>query len=313
MLNNYVLDQYLTETSLSPSRGVRNMYDRLEMLNGLINLGMNERSAKVYIALLQIKDVSVPELHKLTGIKQNKLYEVINSLIRDGYCSEKKNGNKRFFNAVNPETCINSTLTKIEQNLKSGYELKDSLIDLFNSIENTKEPFEYIEIIHGSDNLHNIYLDIMNSSKLELFSLCRPPFAGTTIKKQKAQFTAYSAFLQKGGKGRTIYEVNEDSPSIVFRILKDKTLEDGEFRIASKLPLKMNIFDKKMVMIADKSTLAGENELSMTVIKQKTTVDGYYALMEFLWEQSENYETWIIGKEKLMETKLEEYESSFKK
>jgi len=289
------------------------MEKKLKLLNGLKNLGMNERSAKVYIALLRKKNVSVPELHKLTGIKQNKLYEVINSLIRDGYCSEKKSGNKRFFNAVNPETCINSTLVKIEENLKSGYELKDSLIDIFKSTENIKEPFEYIEIIHGSDNIHNIYLDIMNSSKLELFSLCRPPFAGTTLKKQKEQFDIYNSFLKKGGKGRTIYEANEDSPPIVFKILKQKSTEDGEFRIAHKLPLKMNIFDKKTVMIADKSTLAGENELSMTVIKQKTTVEGYYVLVEFLWEQSEDFETWKTGKEKLMETKLKEYESSIKK
>jgi len=288
------------------------MEKKLKLLNGLKNLGMNERSAKVYIALLRKKDASVPELHKLTGIKQNKLYEVINSLIREGYCSEKKSGNKRFFNAVNPETCINRTLAKIEENLKSGYELKDSLIDIYNNTENIKEPFEYIEIIHGSDNIHNIYLDIMNSSKLELFSLCRPPFAGTTLKKQKEQFDIYSSFLKKGGKGRTIYEANEDSPPIVFKILKQKSTEDGEFRIAHKLPLKMNIFDKQTVMIADKSTLAGENELSMTVIKQKTTVEGYYTLMEFLWEQSEDFETWKTGKEELMEKKIKEYESSYK-
>jgi len=139
------------------------------------------------------------------------------------------------------------------------------------------------------------------------------PFVGTTIKKQNEQFEIYSSFLKKGGVGRTIYEVNKDSPPIVFRILKDKTTGDGEFRIAPKLPLKMNIFDKKTLMIADKSVLAGENELSMTIIKEKTTVEGYYTLMEFLWEQSEKFETWIIGKEKLMETKLKEYESSFKK
>ncbi len=287
--------------------------DHLRLLNGLMNLGMNERSAKVYIALLQKKDVSVPELHKLSGIRQNKLYEVINSLIREGYCSEKKSGIKRFFNAVNPETCINRTLNIIEEKLRSGYELKDSLIDIFNNTKNIKEPFEYIEIIHGSDNIHNIYLDIMNSSRLELFSLCRPPFAGTTLKKQKEQYDIYNSFLKKGGEGRTIYEVNEDSPPIVFKILKQKSTEDGEFRIANKLPLKMNIFDKKTLMIADKSTLAEDNELSMTVIKQKTTVEGYYTLMEFLWEQSEEFKIWKIGKEELMETKLKEYESSLEK
>jgi len=289
------------------------MTEKLKLLSGLMNLGMNERNAKVYLALLTKKDVSVPMLHKLTGIKQNKLYEVINNLIRAGYCSEKKNGKKRFFNATNPETTIGRELSKIEENLNSGYELKDSLVNLFNNIENIKEPFEYIEIVHGNNNIHNLYLEIMSSSKLELFSFCRPPFVGTTIKKQNEQFEIYSSFLKKGGVGRTIYEVNKDSPPIVFRILKDKTTGDGEFRIAPKLPLKMNIFDKKTLMIADKSVLAGENELSMTIIKEKTTVEGYYTLMEFLWEQSEKFETWIIGKEKLMETKLKEYESSFKK
>ena len=284
------------------------MNEQLSSLSGLMSLGMNERSAKVYLALLQKKDASVPELHKLTAIRQNKLYEVLNNLIRDGYCSEKKNGNKRFFNAVNPEISISRALRKIERNLEAGYILKDSLVKTYNNIEDIKEPFEYIEIIHGSDNLHNNYLEFMKNSKSEIFSFVRAPFAGMTVEKQEAQYNAFTDFQKKGGKARTIYEVNDNSIPVIFNIINRKNREDIEFRIASKLPLKMNIFDKQTLMIADKSTLAGENELSMTVIKQKTTVDGYYALMEFLWEQSEDYESWIANNKELMNNKLEEYE-----
>ncbi len=56
----------------------------------MIRTGLNERNAKVYLALLRKKDASLSDLNKISGVRQNKLYEVIKSLIREGYCTEKK-------------------------------------------------------------------------------------------------------------------------------------------------------------------------------------------------------------------------------
>ena len=88
------------------------MIDNTKLLKDLINIGMNERNAKVYLALLKKKDASLPNLHKLSGVRLNKLYEVINNLIREGYCTEKKISRKRFFNAIDPGTSIDSNLKK---------------------------------------------------------------------------------------------------------------------------------------------------------------------------------------------------------
>ncbi|OQY38086.1 MAG: hypothetical protein B6226_04165 [Candidatus Cloacimonetes bacterium 4572_65] len=284
--------------------------DYLKNIKGLTAIGMNERGAKVYLALLKKINSTVSDLHKATGVKQNKLYEIVTNLMRDGYCIEKKIGKKRFFNAVDPKDVIGRALNRIEMTLKTGYELKEELALIYNSAEDVKELYESIDIIYGSDNLHNRYIEIMESSNKELFSLCRPPFAGVTEEKQKAQLTAYATFLKKGGMGRTIYEVNEDSPLIIFDILNEKSKKSGEFHIASKLPLKINIFDKEIVMIADKSSFTMDNELSMAVIKQRTSVEGYYALMEFLWTQSKTYDEWIVENKDFMERKLKEYADS---
>ncbi len=154
-------------------------------------------------------------------------------------------------------------------------------------------------------------MELLKSVEFELLNFTRPPFASVTKNLILEQARYFLDFLKRGGKSKTIYEVNENTEIRMFQHIKDSTKSGDDFRIAPKLPLKMFIFDQRKLLIADMSSLAGEGELSATIIKEKTTVEGYVALFNFIWDQASEYDDWIVGKEELMEQKLVEYQKSF--
>lgn len=268
------------------------MTDYAKFLKDLISMGMNERSAKVYLALLRKKDASLPDLHKLSGVRLNKLYEVINNLIREGYCAERKIGRKRFFNVIDPGTSIGSNLKKMEESLEKSYKLKNALEEIYHNTDEIKEPFEYIEIFHGNDNIHQQFCKLVRSSKKEILAFTREPFAFHTPEKQKEQEDVINNFLTRKGTGKSIYEKTfcENNPDIRFIDNYEKV--DLEVRIAEKLPLKMLIFDRKTLLISDAAPLNISNELKMVIINQQTIVNAFIALFDFFWQQSLDVKVW---------------------
>jgi hypothetical protein len=178
----------------------------------------------------------------------------------------------------------------------------------------TKDPFEYIEVLHGNENIHNKFNQLQIAAKFEILGFTRPPFAYFTPEMQKEQFIATEKFMERGGIAKSVVEANEDAPARIF-----KTIEQGmrmmrevdgsdqsELRVVAKLPIKMFIFDRETLLITEKSSAIDETELSMTEVKQKSMVEGYIALFDFLWDQGVGCDEWVANNEELFEKKLAE-------
>ena len=268
------------------------MNNNAKLLKDLISMGMNERCAKVYLVLLRKKDASLSDLNKLSGVRLNKLYEVINNLIREGYCTEKKIGRKRFFNAIDPGTTISSNLKKMEEQLEKSYKLKNILEEIYNNTEEIKEPIEYIEIFHGNKNIHQQFCELIKNSKNEILSFTKSPWAVSTPKEHEEQGEAIKAFFQRNGISKTIYEISSKEDNDLIPIMERDRKVGEQGKISDKLPIKLYIFDRKTLLIADASPLSLTNELRMALIKQQTIVNAFIALFDFFWQQSIDVNEW---------------------
>ena len=77
----------------------------------LIDLGLTEREAKLYLALLGRPEATPAELQRLSGIIRNKTYETLDQMVLRGYCRERVAGRRRFFSPTDPET-LKETIRK---------------------------------------------------------------------------------------------------------------------------------------------------------------------------------------------------------
>jgi len=69
----------------------------------LIEIGLNEKEASVYLALLQFDNASVIEISKITKINRSTTYTVLESLSKKGLVSETSIGKKTKYQAESPE------------------------------------------------------------------------------------------------------------------------------------------------------------------------------------------------------------------
>lgn len=283
--------------------------DFRNFVTGLMELGLTERESKVYLALLYKNPATISDLMDLSGVRQGKIYDVVSGLLRNGFCTERKVGRKRTFDLVNPENSLRPFQEILNKKVKNADILVKSLTEKFESNEKVQSPSEYIEILHGNETIHRGYLNLFRNTKEEVLNFTRPPFASMNRDMHDEQMEILDKFIKNGGRVRGVFEVNEDSIPDMFLVCKDCYELGEDFRIAPNIPLKMFIFDREVLLIADKSRFATGTKMSMTVIKQKISVDGYIALFDFFWEQGQPYEEWIIGKEELMERKLAEMEN----
>lgn len=280
-------------------------YNGSPYVRTLVEIGMTEREAKVYMALLKRQTAMVAELQRDSGVPQSKMYETINSLVRGGFISEKREGRIRSFNIVDPRITLFSGFTDLERRLKESISLKSGFEEMYLQGDNITEAYEYIEIVRGMDNVHHRYVNLLKNAKKELRNFFRPPFVYYREGIRKEQVDAYLEFVERGGQGPFVMELNQDSPAWMVEELENDPDSKDHLRICEKLPIKMTIFDGETLLISEFDEVGMDEELSMTVIKQRTTVKGYMALFDFFWDQGLKYEDWRNEKSELLKTILQ--------
>ena len=275
-----------------------------KVLEGFIDLGMTEREAKVYLALLEKGSATAPLLQKISGVPQSKIYSTIDSLVRKGFFTERKVERKRLFEIIDPGITLDLLIRKLQTQLENSIQLKKELAGIHSNRERITEPFEYIEIARGDENVHSKYVNLLRDSKQEFLCFIRAPFAWYTDEMKLEQINEFRAFVKRGGESRWVYELNEDSPPFLL----ETVIEDGRagenFRITDSLPLKMMIFDHQTLLIADEEQIAREGELTMAIIKQATMVKGYTALFDYFWNQALEFKEWERLHKSMIDQKL---------
>jgi sugar-specific transcriptional regulator TrmB len=263
-----------------------------ELIQCLLDLGLGEREAKVYLALLKKRQAAAAELQKISGIPQSKIYEVINGLVQKGYCTEIKTGRKRAFEVINPQIALDSSFDGLKKRLQNSFSQKKKLVEIYSSSEKAAKPLDYIELLKGNENIHHRYCQLVADTSHELIGFGRRPYACDTEEKSKEQDDIESGILSRGVKARWVYEICLPEDEWLIPDLSKLNQAGVGIRVAETLPLKMMIFDKDLLLVAEEEPFGQSGDLTMSVIRQNTIVKAFYALFEYFWLNSIDLEKW---------------------
>jgi sugar-specific transcriptional regulator TrmB len=275
------------------------MRDKNPLLQDLIDIGFSEREAKVYLVLLQRKNATLSDLSKSSGVRQNRLGEVANNLVRQGYCKEKRLGARRYFEITPPKTSLLTALRDIEFRLEKGRSLAGRLEKLYLNLDDAQEPLEYVETLFGNDNIHLHFCQLVQRAQREILAFVRPPFACYTPDKVAEQVREYFRFVKRGGICRWVYELSALDSEV--RIDTVQKVHDGgiQVRIMENLPLKMFVFDRREVLFAKEELITMSGELLMSSIKHPTIAEAFGSLFDFFWHQGLEFEVWHAQKKRV--------------
>lgn len=118
----------------------------------LQDLGLNEREASVYVALLQVDTASVIALAQKTKINRSTTYTVLDSLFKKGLISEVQIGKKTHYQAERPErleTYVEKQKILLEEQSKK---LKD-IIPMLKSVTRESGERPVVKFFEGRDGI----------------------------------------------------------------------------------------------------------------------------------------------------------------
>lgn len=128
------------------------------LVKNLVEYGLGDKEAKVYLSLLELEVGTVNEVAKLTGINRSSLYVVIESLKKKGLICESHDKKIQQYIASDPEVLF---YTAKERALQQE-EIKDRIADIIPELkalhkDTKKKP--KVRVYEGKQGLINVFED----------------------------------------------------------------------------------------------------------------------------------------------------------
>ena len=92
----------------------------MDLIKSLENLGLNEKEARVYVALLQFGKASAYTIAKSSGLKKPTTYVVLESLIDKGIASKVPRAKTMQYTAISPDDLFSIHKEKLENAKKDA-------------------------------------------------------------------------------------------------------------------------------------------------------------------------------------------------
>jgi sugar-specific transcriptional regulator TrmB len=130
-------------------------------INSLMEFGLNENEARVYLVSLSLGATTVLKLSQHSEVKRTTVYEVVDTLERKGLMKKEIKGLKTLYAPEHPEKLENTLenkrllLAKVLPALEGKYHLKGS-----------ESVIKYYE---GFNSIKNVYEDILKDLKAKDF------------------------------------------------------------------------------------------------------------------------------------------------
>jgi HTH-type transcriptional regulator, sugar sensing transcriptional regulator len=129
----------------------------MNLVESLKNLGLNEKEAKVYLALLQLGKASAYNVAIRSGIKKPTAYVILKQLIEKGFAYNVPRAKKQQFVAESPDKCLALAAEKIKLT-------KQELPELM-ALKNKREHKVNVAYYEGLDGIRESYRKLVHIMK----------------------------------------------------------------------------------------------------------------------------------------------------
>lgn len=123
----------------------------------LEDLGLEEKEAKVYLALLSLGEATATAISEKSNLDRTLIYQLTNKLIEKGLVSYIIRNNVKYFSAASPQ--------KLIQDLKEKEEQLQKAMPQLIGLTKIKEQETKVEIYRGKEGLRTILKDIIRTKK----------------------------------------------------------------------------------------------------------------------------------------------------
>jgi len=258
-----------------------------EIIEELKKYGITKREAEVYVALLQKKDLTAPEVSKITSVTRTKCYEILQNLVKKKMCNENfKNGNK-IFSSVDPKIALQNILSvqEIELNRKkeSARNFGETLTKLYNEKEKFDSPLDYIEVISDAGTLKAKWMEFEKNMKEEFLVFVKAPYAPNMEDNiEEETETLSNKVVIKGLYEYGNLKTKEEIDNLIHFMKVYQNIGE-EVRVYKELPMKLAIIDGTITMISLADRISMKPELTSMIVNHPSLADAMKTVFYTYW------------------------------
>lgn len=130
------------------------------IIDSLKEFGLNEKEAKIYLALLEMGESKAHQIAKKTQIIRPTVYDILEKLSRDGLVGSYEKRKIKHYVASDPE--------KIKRKLLEKQRAFDSLLPQLKSVYNTLKAKPKISFYEGVEGIKTVFEDTLNAQNKTL-------------------------------------------------------------------------------------------------------------------------------------------------
>ncbi len=133
----------------------------MEINEVLEKIGLNEKEASVYLAVLELGTASVMSIAHKAGLKRPTTYLILDDLQAKGLVGEVPQSKKALYTAQTPENLLNDLRRKQELVIRALPELL--------AIHNQKQEKPQVQLFQGKEGVRQVYDKILKAKDIAFF------------------------------------------------------------------------------------------------------------------------------------------------
>ena len=244
----------------------------------LKQLGLSDKEAKVYLAVLELGPASVVQISQSSGINRPTTYVQIQSLTKLGLMSSYTKGKKQFFAAEPPER-LKELVRAREQEVNEQRGRLGEILPQLQIIFDTAEERPKVRFYEGKEGIRSMAADIFSRKTKEIFTI-----SSAELFKEIFTQEEHVEFEQLRRKYKIKVKHLYNSKKGALSSSRSSTVED-RFIPFEKFPITsgIDIYQNKISAFTLKGKLIG------VIIESSEISDTMRSLFNLAWEAAEKY------------------------
>lgn len=237
----------------------------MELEKSLEYLGLDQKEAKVYLALLQLGSGSVPKISIKANVKRPTTYLILEELRKKGLVTLVPKPNKTIYTAQSPQQLM-------EEQREREEIIREKMPELL-AMYNSQKEKPKISFFEGEENIVKLYEEIFKENEIDIFGSIN------SLSPEAEKQLGKNLHLIKMNKSRVRELLQADNKSIRFQ--QKNNSEMHRIKIAPeqyKFPTDNLIFGNKLAIFSYKDTPQA------VVIESSDVIATYKSVFEILWK-----------------------------
>lgn len=260
----------------------------------LQDTGFSRYEAQAYAVLLRNGQLTAGEVSRLAGIPQGRIYGVLDTLEKRGFCSVIL-GAVKSYRVVNPQLSFKDLVHKQKTALQELTELQEELATTF--VNQDSSASDFFQVLTSRAGQVEKFDELIRRTDRNLFSFNKKPYATGFNRSQSEIINAskpLEELIARGARAQAIFEGETGSNRKPFIDMVSYYQEIGEeIRISGTLPLKMLLIDGVVAMVSLQSNDTSKFKLTSMVVEHTDLTNALQELFNLYWSNSLTLDEYI--------------------